>query len=124
MHRFDRVIPISGSGILMNFSQSLGTCRCTIFCRKSINNFDCSRYAPKEEGALAKLLDVMKDFEEKGQNNLKDFLAFAADETDDADWNIAVPHGEDAVSVMTIHKAKGLDNRVVIVLLVDSKSRS
>lgn len=79
--------------------------------------------APKEEGALAKLLDVMKDFEETGQNNLKDFLAFANDEADDTDWNIAVPHREDAVSVMTIHKAKGLDNRVVIVLLVDSKSR-
>ena len=79
--------------------------------------------APKEEGALAKLLDVMKDFEETGQNNLKDFLAFANDEADDTDWNIAVPHREDAVSVMTIHKAKGLDNRVVIILLVDSKSR-
>jgi len=80
--------------------------------------------APEEEGTLAKLLDVMKNFEETGQNNLKDFLAFADDEADDSDWNIAVPHGEDAVSVMTIHKAKGLDNRVVIVLLVDSKLRS
>ena len=80
--------------------------------------------APEEEGALAKLLDVMKNFEETGQNNLKDFLAFADDEEDDTDWNIAVPHGEDAVSVMTIHKAKGLDNRVVIVLLIDSKLRS
>ncbi len=80
--------------------------------------------APEEEGALAKLLDVMNNFEEIGQNNLKDFLAFADDEADDADWNIAVPHGADAVSVMTIHKAKGLDNRVVIVLLVDSKLRS
>ena len=79
---------------------------------------------PDEEGALAKLLDVMKNFEEAGQNNLKDFLAFAHDEGDDAEWNIAVPHGADAVSVMTIHKAKGLDNRVVIVLLVDSQLRS
>jgi ATP-dependent exoDNAse (exonuclease V) beta subunit len=80
--------------------------------------------APEEEGTLAKLLDVMKNFEETGQNNLKDFLAFVHDESDDADWNIAVPHGADAVSVMTIHKAKGLDNRVVIVLLVDTTSRS
>jgi ATP-dependent exoDNAse (exonuclease V) beta subunit len=80
--------------------------------------------APEEEGTLAKLLDVMKNFEEKGQNNLKDFLAFAAEEDDDADWNIAVPLDADAVSVMTIHKAKGLDNRVVIVLLVDSKPRT
>ena len=80
--------------------------------------------APEEEGALAKLLDVMKNFEDTGQNNLKDFLAFSHDEADDTEWNVAVPRGADAVSVMTIHKAKGLDNRVVIVLLVDSKSRS
>ena len=80
--------------------------------------------ALEEEGSLAKLLDVMKNFEETGENNLKDFLAFAEDEEGDTDWNISVPHGEDAVSVMTIHKAKGLDNRVVIVLLEDSKSRS
>ena len=48
---------------------------------------------PEEEGALVKLLDVMNNFEETGQNNLKDFLAFADDEADDTDWNIAVPHG-------------------------------
>ncbi len=80
--------------------------------------------APNEEGTLAKLLEVIKNYEEAGQNNLKDFLTFAIDETDDTEWNITVPHGMDAVSVMTIHKAKGLDNRVVIVLLVDSKSHS
>jgi ATP-dependent exoDNAse (exonuclease V) beta subunit len=79
--------------------------------------------ASEEEGTLAKLLEVMKNFEESGRNNLKDFLSFADDEADTTDWNISVPHGTDAVSVMTIHKAKGLGNRVVIVLLVDSKSR-
>ncbi|RPI05113.1 MAG: hypothetical protein EHM64_07730, partial [Ignavibacteriae bacterium] len=79
--------------------------------------------APHEEGTLAKLLEVMKNFEGTGQNNLKDFLASANEEADDTDWNIAVPQGADAVSVMTIHKAKGLDNRIVIVLLVDSKAR-
>jgi ATP-dependent exoDNAse (exonuclease V) beta subunit len=79
---------------------------------------------PEEEGALAKLLEVMKNFEESGQNNLKAFLSFADDEADATEWNISVPQGTDAVSVMTIHKAKGLGNRVVVVLLVDSKSRS
>ncbi len=80
--------------------------------------------APEEEGTLARFLEVMKNFEETGQNNIKDFLAFAEEEGDDSEWNIAVPRGEDAVSVMTIHKAKGLDNRVIIVLLVDSKQRA
>jgi ATP-dependent exoDNAse (exonuclease V) beta subunit len=86
-------------------------------------HFRLFEIAPEEEGTLAKLLDVMKNFEENGQNNLKDFLTFADSDADDADWNIDVPQGADAVSIMTIHKAKGLDNRVVIVLLVDSKSR-
>ena len=78
---------------------------------------------PEEEGALAKLLEVVKNFEETGRNNLKDFLAFAESKADETVWNIHVPQGTDAISVMTIHKAKGLANRVVIVLLVDSKSR-
>jgi ATP-dependent helicase/nuclease subunit A len=79
--------------------------------------------APEEEGTLAKLLEVMKNFEERGQNSLKDFLAVTESEADEGDWNINVPQGTDAVSVMTIHKAKGLDSRVVIVLLVDTKPR-
>jgi ATP-dependent helicase/nuclease subunit A len=77
----------------------------------------------EEEGTLTKLLEIMKDFEETGRNNLKDFLTFAEEEGSEAEWNIAVPRGADAVSIMTIHKAKGLDNRVVIVLLADARPR-
>jgi ATP-dependent helicase/nuclease subunit A len=76
--------------------------------------------APEEEGTLTKLLEIIKNFEDAGQNNLKDFLIFADEEGDESEWNINIPYGVDAVSVMTIHKAKGLDNRVVIVLLEDS----
>jgi ATP-dependent helicase/nuclease subunit A len=75
----------------------------------------------EEEGTLAKLLEVIKSFEDLGQNNLKDFLTFAEEENDDSSWNIILPCGAAAVEVMTIHKAKGLGNRVVIVLLYDSK---
>ena len=65
----------------------------------------------------------MKDFEEQGENSLKGFLQFAGDSSEDADWNIDIPTDADAVRVMTIHKAKGLESRVVIVLLYDSTSR-
>ena len=82
--------------------------------------FQLFELAQEEEGTLTKLLEIVKNFEESGQNNLKDFLAFADEEGDESDWNINVSHSADAVSVMTIHKAKGLDNRVVIVLLEDS----
>jgi ATP-dependent helicase/nuclease subunit A len=85
--------------------------------------FQLFELVPDEESTLAKLLEVVKNFEEKGRNNLKDFLEYAGEEGDESEWNIDVPQGADAVSVMTIHKAKGLDNRVVIVLLADSKRR-
>jgi ATP-dependent exoDNAse (exonuclease V) beta subunit len=75
----------------------------------------------EEEGTLAKLLEVIKNFEDLGQNNLKDFLTFAEEEGDDSSWNIILPRGAGAVEVMTIHKAKGLGNRVVLVLLYDTK---
>jgi ATP-dependent helicase/nuclease subunit A len=75
----------------------------------------------EEEGTLAKLLEVIKNFEDLGQNNLKDFLTFAEEESDDSSWNIILPRGAAAVEVMTIHKAKGLGNRVVLVLLYDTK---
>jgi ATP-dependent exoDNAse (exonuclease V) beta subunit len=75
----------------------------------------------EEEGTLAKLLEVIKNFEDLGQNNLKDFLEFTEEESDDSSWNIILPRGAAAVEVMTIHKAKGLGNRVVLVLLCDTK---
>ncbi len=75
----------------------------------------------EEEGTLAKLLGVIKNFEDLGQNNLKDFLAFTEEENGDDLWNFILPRGTAAVEVMTIHKAKGLGNRVVIVLLYDTK---
>jgi ATP-dependent helicase/nuclease subunit A len=90
-----------------------------IYCQ-----FRIFELAPEEESTLAKFLEIIKTFENNGQNNLKDFLSFADEEGDESDWNINVPLGTDAVSVMTIHKAKGLDNRVVIVLLEDSRPRA
>jgi ATP-dependent helicase/nuclease subunit A len=85
------------------------------------NRFQLFSFVNGEEGTLAKLLEVIKSFEDLGQNNLKDFLAFAEEESDDSSWNIILPSGAGAVEVMTIHKAKGLGNRVVIVLLYDTK---
>jgi ATP-dependent helicase/nuclease subunit A len=83
--------------------------------------FELFSFMNEEEGTLAKFLEIIKSFEDLGQNNLKDFLAFAEDKSDDNSWNIILPRGARAVEVMTIHKAKGLGNRVVLVLLYDTK---
>ena len=83
---------------------------------KIFNVYGC---LPEEEAAFTKLLEVVHQFEQKGNNNLKDFLAFAADETGSDEWNITPPSNANAVTVMTIHKAKGLGFPIVIVLLPD-----
>jgi ATP-dependent helicase/nuclease subunit A len=78
----------------------------------------------EEEGTLAKILEVIKEFEGQGTNSLRDFLRFAESESEAGpDWNIGVPHGLDAVRVMTVHKAKGLGFPVVIMLVYGERNR-
>ncbi|MCX6142478.1 MAG: UvrD-helicase domain-containing protein [Ignavibacteriales bacterium] len=79
---------------------------------------------PDEEATLVKILEVVNHFEDKGENSLKGFLQYAEDSSDDADWNIDIPTNIDAIKVMTVHKAKGLESKVVIVLLYDARRRS
>ncbi|NPV83649.1 MAG: UvrD-helicase domain-containing protein [Candidatus Aminicenantes bacterium] len=73
---------------------------------------------PAEAGSLIKLLEVIKNFEGQGKSNLRDFIKFSAEATDDKNvWTIDVPENLEAVKIMTIHKAKGLGFPVVILLL-------
>jgi ATP-dependent exoDNAse (exonuclease V) beta subunit len=76
-----------------------------------------------EQATAVRFLEVIRNFEESGRNNIGDFLEYAkGSDIGDPDWNIDVPTGEDAVRVMTIHKAKGLGFPVVIMLLYEEKS--
>jgi len=80
--------------------------------------FNVFNLFPEEEAALVKLLEVIKEFEGKGKNNLREFLLFAAMESaDESLWTIDVTAEIDAVRIMTIHKAKGLGFPAVILLL-------
>jgi ATP-dependent exoDNAse (exonuclease V) beta subunit len=77
-----------------------------------------------EEAALARILEVVKDLEAKGGSTLRRFLQFALlPGGDEADWNIDIPFGIDAVNVMTVHKAKGLEFPVVILLLYGERNK-
>ena len=78
----------------------------------------------EEEATLVKILEVIKNFEGEGRNNPGDFLKYASDEeAGGSDWTISVPAGIPAVKVMTIHKAKGLESPVAIVLIYEESSR-
>ena len=79
---------------------------------------------PDEEAALVKLLEVVKEFEDRGMNSLREFIGFSQEISEDSDWNIEIPPDVNAVRIMTVHKAKGLDFRVVLVLLYDVALRS
>ena len=85
--------------------------------------FDAFAVLPDEEAALVKLLEVVEVFEQEWTNTIKDFLRFSDDETSDEAWRIDVPRNIDAMHVMTVHKAKGIEFPVVIVLLYDHQPR-
>lgn len=77
-----------------------------------------------DEATLAKILEAIKEFEGDGRNSMRDFLDSAESEEEaDPDWNVQVPQDVDAVRIMTVHKAKGLGFRVVILLLYGEKNR-
>lgn len=78
----------------------------------------------EEEAALVKILEVVKEFEGEGYNSIKGFLDFAGhDESDERRWNINLPKDVNAVNVMTIHKAKGLEFPVAILILYNDESK-
>ena len=79
--------------------------------------------SPGEEASFVKLLEVVEIFEREGTNTVKDFLEYSSDTANDEPWKIDVPKDIDALQVMTIHKAKGMEFPVVIVLLYDSSRR-
>lgn len=79
---------------------------------------------PDEEATFVKILEVVKDFEDAGYNNVRDFLNFAGTgESSESQWNMDIPKDLNAIKVMTIHKAKGLGFPVVIVLLYGEQQR-
>jgi ATP-dependent helicase/nuclease subunit A len=78
---------------------------------------------PEEGQALVKLLEVIKEFEENGRNSIKDFLEFTGEEDEEGDWDVDSGSATDAVRLMTVHKSKGLEFPLVIVLLSEYRPR-
>ncbi|MBF0343444.1 MAG: UvrD-helicase domain-containing protein [Nitrospirae bacterium] len=77
-----------------------------------------------EEASLVKLLEVIKNYEDIGNETIRDFLDYASDQDrNESEWTIDVPKSKDAVNIMTVHKAKGLGFPVVIALLYGQQNK-
>jgi len=90
---------------------------------ESYKTFSVFERCSSEESALIKLLECVKQFENSGNNSLKDFLSFSTEEGNEG-WSIEIPSTVHAVRIMTVHKAKGLGFPVVIVSLKEKNQRS
>jgi ATP-dependent helicase/nuclease subunit A len=89
--------------------------------------FDIFTLEKREESALAGFLDAVTSLEAGGSTSLKDLLTFAAAEDGEEEedvWDLASQKRPDAVTVMTVHKAKGLQFPVLIALLSESRDHA
>jgi ATP-dependent helicase/nuclease subunit A len=80
----------------------------------------------QQSANLEKLLTIALDYELGGYNNLYNFRSFLNQsiETDESEGYASVVKGSDAVQLMTIHQAKGLQFKAVFVFSAHIKHES
>lgn len=80
----------------------------------------------QQSANLEKLLTIALDYELGGYNNLYNFRSFLNQsiETDESEGYASVVKGSDAVQLMTIHQAKGLQFKAVFVFSAHVKHES
>ncbi len=121
---FRQKFPLIWESYFENFFKTVGYLPLYDLVTRFYSVFRPLELFPQEEGSLIKLLEVIKNFEGQGKSNLRDFIKFSADDTDEQNvWTIDIPESIDAVRLMTIHKAKGLGFPVVILLLYRDRIR-
>ena len=88
-----------------------------------IGTFDVVRSFPLEQASVIRFLECVREFEALGNNAVRDFVKESAEESEGLSWELARPSGKDAVTLMTIHKAKGLGFHVVVALQYEWRNR-
>lgn len=80
------------------------------------NRFRLFEVFPEEQGALIKFLEILLSFEGNG-GGLKNFIEFyeTSGDEDLTFWDTSKPFGKDAITLMTVHKAKGLEFPAVVL---------
>jgi ATP-dependent exoDNAse (exonuclease V) beta subunit len=83
-------------------------------------DFDLFDLFPGEEAALLRLLEVVRTFEARGYGSMRDFIEFlSSTHPEKGIFDISLPIHIDAVTLMTIHKSKGLGFPALFVYLED-----
>lgn len=78
-----------------------------------IKRYELEKRMPGQSAFLRRLLEVAHLAETRGHSSLAAFLAFWRD--NQGDEKLPLPENMDAVRIMTIHKAKGLEFPVVVL---------
>ena len=82
----------------------------------AVNCFDLAR---PSDAYLTHFMDIVFDFKNARKGGLSDFLEFWDDQQEKL--SISSPEGLNAITVMTVHKSKGLSAPVIIYAFADSK---
>lgn len=82
----------------------------------AINCFDLAK---DSDAYLTHFMDLIFDFKNTNKGGLADFLTFWEEEKDKL--SISSPEGLNAITIMTIHKSKGLSSPVIIYAFADNK---
>lgn len=81
---------------------------------KIINAFDLFNRTD-QKNYLFRFLDVVLNYSLKESNHLQDFLAYWEEKKDSSTLSVKSPAEQDAITITTIHRSKGLEYPVVII---------
>ena len=80
---------------------------------------NCFQLAKDSDAYLTHFLDLVFDFKNARKGSLSDFLAYWEEEKEKL--SISSPEGLNAITIMTVHKSKGLSAPVIIYAFADNK---
>lgn len=81
---------------------------------KIINAFDLFNRTD-QKNYLFRFLDVVLNYSLKESNHLQDFLAYWEEKKDSSTLSVKSPAEQNAITITTIHRSKGLEYPVVII---------
>ncbi len=112
-HLFRAEFPVAWNALIAPFYNEAGIMSAYDTLREILRRFDLPRRMPGHAPFFQRLLELAHLAETQGHSSLAAFLAFWRDCKEDE--KLPLPEAMDAVRIMTIHKAKGLEFPVVVL---------